>query len=368
MIQVSAPGEQYKSMAAKINRAIIRVMESGWYILGKNVEEFEKEFSGYCGSKFGIGVGSGTEALHLALVACGIKQNDEVITVPNTAVPTCSAISFAGAIPVFADVDHETYNIDPAKIEQKISSKTIAIIPVHLYGQCADMEPIMDIAQKYNLKVIEDCAQSHGAEYKGKKAGTIGDIGCFSFYPTKNLGAYGDGGMIITNNKDLAKKVRLIRNYGQEGKYFSKIKGFNSRLDELQAAILRIKLKYLDKWNSLRRGKAMLYNTLLKDSGVITPYESDYNKHIYHLYVIRTKYRNELQKFLYKNGIMTLVHYPIPIYLQESYRDLNIRKGSCPVAEKYAKEILSLPLYPELNNKTIQKVCKLIKTFMNKYK
>ncbi|MBU0568832.1 DegT/DnrJ/EryC1/StrS family aminotransferase [bacterium] len=354
---------QYELIKEEIREAIDGVFERSWFILGENVACFEEEFALYCGVKFAIGVGSGTEALHLALVACGVKSGDEVITVPNTAVPTISAISFANAKPVFVDIDPETYTIDFSNIEKAITDKTRVILPVHLYGHPADMEPIMEIAGKYGLKVVEDCCQAHGAEYKGRKIGTIGDIGCFSFYPSKNLGAYGDGGAIITDNEVLANKVKMLRNYGETKRYYNEIEGFNSRLDEIQAAILRVKLKRLDEWNELRRAKANLYNELLKEAQVVLPVEEEYAKHVYHLYVIRTKHRDRLQEWLKNNGVGTLIHYPIPVHLQRAYQDLGYEQGSFPVTELYAKEILSLPIYPELKDEEVKEISNLIRDF-----
>ncbi|OGC04151.1 erythromycin biosynthesis sensory transduction protein eryC1 [candidate division WOR-1 bacterium RIFOXYA12_FULL_43_27] len=355
---------QYLQIQQEVDDAVQRVLKRGWYILGEELAVFEKEFAEYCESLYAIGVGSGTEALHLSLVAAGINPGDEVITVPNTAVPTVSAISFAGAVPRFVDIDPNTYTMDPQKLESAITSKTKAIIPVHLYGQCTDMDPILDIAKRHGLIVIEDACQAHGALYKGKKAGSIGEMGCFSFYPSKNLGALGDGGMVVTSNLELAEKVKLLRNYGQIKRYHHKIKGYNSRLDEIQAAILRVKLKYLDAWNELRRNKAGLYDFLIKDmDGIITPTEAIYAKHVYHLFVVRYVQRDKLQTFLTEKGVETLIHYPIPVHLQESYQGLGYTKGSFPVAEDYANKILSLPIYPELSDRDMVCVVEEIKAF-----
>lgn len=342
------PKRQYASIKSEINNAIQSVFEKGQFILGENVSKFEQEFANYCGAKFAVGVGSGTEALHLSLVACEVKPEDEVITVPNTAVPTVSAISFANATPILVDIEPETYTINVNKIEEKITKKTKAIIPVHLYGHPVDMEPILGISKKYGIKLIEDACQSHGSLYKNKKTGSIGDIGCFSFYPTKNLGCYGDGGMVITNNEELYNKIKMLRNYGETKRYFHITKGFNSRLDEIQAAILRIKLKWLDKWNTRRREIASMYTQGIKNNKVIAPIEKPYTQHNYHLYVIRTKERDKLQKYLADKGINTLIHYPVPIHLQEAYKDLHIQRGTLPIAEQTSNEILSLPIFPEL--------------------
>ncbi|KAF0135280.1 MAG: pyridoxal phosphate-dependent protein [Candidatus Saganbacteria bacterium] len=355
----------YQQVKNEIDDAIWRVLSAGWYILGEEGEAFEDEFSRYCGVSYGVGVGSGTEALHLALVAAGVKTGDEVITVPNTAIPTISAISFAGAVPVLVDIDPDTYTMDPGKVEAVITNKTKAIIPVHLYGQCADMNPIINVARKYKLTVIEDACQAHGALYKGQRAGSLGDLACFSFYPSKNLGAFGDGGMVVTNNKELANRLRMLRNYGQEKRYHHKIKGFNSRLDEMQAAILRIKLKHLNAWNRIRTEKAGLYFKLLNEfPDVIMPIEMSYAKHVYHLFVIRHKKRNELQNFLMNNGIETLIHYPVPVHLQESYQDLGYKCDEFSITEGSAETILSLPLYPEIEDDGIRYIAEKIKEFV----
>lgn len=347
MIPFSEVKTQYQYLKQEMQQAFDEVFEASWFILGKNVEAFEREFAQYCAAKHGIGVGSGTEAIHLALLACGVQPGDEVITVANTAVPTISAISFAGATPVFVDIDPASYTMNPAQIEQKISAKTRVILPVHLYGQPADLEPILAIARRYNLRVIEDACQAHGAEYLHQKVGALGDLGCFSFYPSKNLGAYGDGGLVTSNDDELADRVWMLRNYGQRKRYFHDIKGFNSRLDELQAAFLRKKLKYLDSWNARRRQIARLYDENLT-TAIVKPIEKAFAQHIYHLYVIRCHQREDLQKFLLDHGIQTLVHYPVPVHQQKAYQDLNIEEGALPITEHYASEILSLPIYPEL--------------------
>ncbi len=360
MIPISDVARQYHLIKKEIDAAIQDTLNEGWFVLGKRVEKFEKEFASFCGAKYAVGVGSGTEALHLSLVACGIGDGDEVITVPNTAVPTVCAITFAGAKPVFADIDPVTFNMDPALLKKKITKRTKAVIPVHLFGQAADMDPIMKIAKENGLKVIEDACQAHGALYKGRKVGTFGELAAFSFYPSKNLGCYGDGGIITTNSAELCEKARLLRNYGQKKRYVHAIKGFNSRLDEIQAAILSVKLKHLDRWNSRRREIASVYDRMLKGSEVITPVEETYARHVYHLYVIRTKNRDKLQAYLGKKDIQTNIHYPIPVHLQKAYADLKLKKGSFPVAERYAEEILSIPLYPELTESEISFVAETI--------
>jgi len=356
---------QYNAMKDEINEAVARVLESGWFILGQEVEAFEEEFAAYCGLSRGIGVGSGTEALHLALLACGVEPGDEVMTVPHTAVATVAAIELTGARPVFVDIDPASYTLAPDHLESRITARTRAVVPVHLYGQAADLDPLLEIAQRHGLTVVEDCAQAHGAEYKGQRVGPFGCVACFSFYPTKNLGAYGDGGMVVTDDGALAQKVRLLRQYGWEKRYVSSLKGLNSRLDELQAAILRVKLRHLDEWNEARRARARLYDELLAGSGVATPIEMDYGRHVYHLYVIRYPHRDELKDYLAEHGVGTAIHYPVPIHLQEAYRDLGYRRGDFPVTEACADEILSLPLYPELREDEVRGIGKLVKDYNN---
>ncbi len=356
---------QYKYLKTELDNAFTNVFESGAFVLGENVRLFEEEFANYLGAGFAVGVGSGTEALHLSLKACDIGPGDEVITVPNTAVPTISAISFAGARPVLVDVTPDTYTIDTKKIEKKITNKTKAILPVHLYGHTAEMEQIMRLAKAHNLRIIEDACQAHGAQYNGKNAGTLGDIGCFSFYPTKNLGAYGDGGIVVTNNEELYNKLIMLRNYGEVKKFTSKIEGFNSRLDEIQAAVLRVKLKHLDTWTNRRREIATLYQQLLFNSKVQLPCERQWAKHVYHLFVIRINKRDALKDYLQERGVGTHIHYPIPIHLQEAYEKLGYKTGDFPISERNAGEILSLPIYPELTTEEIEEVASLIMEFQN---
>ena len=336
---------EYTEISGEIREAMGRVLKSGWFILREEVRRFEEEFSTYIGAKYGIGVNSGSDALYLALQALGIGSGDEVITVSHTFVSTVDAIVRNGAKPVFVDVDADTYCIGVTKIEQLITNRTKAILPVHFYGHPADMQPIMEIARKYKLIVIEDACQAHGAEYKGNKAGSIGDIGCFSFYPVKNLGSYGDGGIAVTDDKELAIKLRMLRNYGQSKKYYHDFVGVNSRLDELQAAVLRVKLKHLNEWNEKRRKAAKIYDQLLRDAGVIIPVEKKYAKHVYHLYVIRDKKRDRLQQHLLANGIQTQIHYPIPVHKQKAYAELG-HAAKLPVTERICNEILSLPMHP----------------------
>ena len=363
MIPISDLRKQYSEMKKEIDGAVGRVFDACWFILGEQVERFEAEFAAFMGSRYAVGVGSGTEAIHLALVAAGVKSGDEVITVPNTAVFTVSAITFAGAKPVFVDIDERYFLMDEAKIEAAVTKRTKAIIPVHLYGQCADMTAIMKVARKHGLTVIEDACQAHGAEYKGKKAGTMGDFGAFSFYPSKNLGCYGDGGMVTTNSAAMAAKLKMLRNGGQEKRYYHKIKGFNSRLDEIQASVLRVKLKKLRKWNDMRRKNARLYDKFLTNTEIIKPSEASGRRHVYHLYVIRTDSRDALAEHLRRKGIQTLVHYPVPVHLQEAYAEVKVKKGALKTAEQCANQILSLPMFPELSEKEIKAVCTAVNNF-----
>jgi len=333
-------------------QVIQRVLKSGWFILGEETEKFEDEFSKYIRAKFGIGVNSGSDALYLAVKSLGISAGDEVITVSHTMISTVDAITRNGAKPIFVDINPETYLMDTSKVEAKISDKTRAILPVHLYGQPEDMDPLMEIAEKHGLNVIEDACQAHGAKYRNVKVGSIGDIGCFSFYPTKNLGAYGDGGMLTTSNKELADKLIKMRNYGQSSKYHHEFVGVNSRLDEIQAAILRSKLHHLDEWNEKRRKTAKLYTDLLSKTEVKTPIEKEYARHVYHLYVIRHKHRDKLQEYLLKQGVQTLIHYSIPVHKQRAY----MRSDKLPITEKICGEILSLPIYPWLKEDEVKTI------------
>jgi dTDP-4-amino-4,6-dideoxygalactose transaminase len=337
-------------------QVIQRVLKSGWFILGEETEKFEDEFSKYIGARFGIGVNSGSDALYLAVKSLGISTGDEVITVSHTMISTVDAITRNGAKPIFVDIDPETYLMDVSKVEAEISDKTRAILPAHLYGQSVDMGPLMEIAEKYGLYVIEDACQAHGAKYRNAKVGSIGDIGCFSFYPTKNLGAYGDGGMLVTSNKELADKLIKMRNYGQSVKYYHDFVGVNSRLDEIQAAILRSKLRHLDEWNEKRRKTAKLYTDLLKNTEVTTPIEKEYAKHVYHLYVIKHKRRDKLQEYLLNHGVETLIHYPIPVHTQKAYD----RSEKLPITEIICDEILSLPIYPWLKEDEVKTISEQI--------
>ena len=338
----------------EINEACRRVLASGWYILGNEVDAFEKEFAYYCGVKHCIGVGNGLDALHLILLGYGIGEDDEVIVPSNTYIATWLAVSYAGATPIPVEPDIRSYNIDPSKIEEKITSKTKAIIPVHLYGQSADMDKINYIAKKYNLKVIEDSAQAHGALYKRKKTGSLGDASGFSFYPTKNLGASGDGGAVTTNDSDLAQKIRILRNYGSEKKYYNEVKGYNSRLDELQAAILRVKLRYLDKDNKKRQEVAKFYLQNISKKDITLPYVPDYAEPVWHLFVICYQYRDKLRKYLTDNEIQTLIHYPVPPHKQKAYKKFN--SLSFPISEKIHNEVLSLPISPIIQINEAKKI------------
>ncbi|MCX8022628.1 MAG: DegT/DnrJ/EryC1/StrS family aminotransferase [Syntrophorhabdaceae bacterium] len=350
---------QYETIKEEINIAIQDVIEHTAFAGGPYVSKFEEAFSEFCGSSYAIGVGSGTEALWFCLLGLGIGPGDEVITVPNTFIATAEAISFSGARPVFVDVDEKTYNMDPNLIESAITSKTKAIIPVHLFGQVADMEPIMAIAKKHGLYVVEDACQAHGAEYKGKKAGTFGVAGAFSFYPGKNLGAYGEAGAIVTDNLELADRIRVLRDHGQARKYYHNIIGWNGRMDGIQGAVLSVKLRYLTTWNDKRRKNAYLYNSMLKGiDGLVTPYEADYGKHVYHIYAIRVKERENVISKLAERGVSCGIHYPVPIHLQTAYSSLCLIEGRFPIAEKVTKEFVSLPMYPELTEEQIKHVVK----------
>ena len=347
---------QYLSIKNEIDSAIARVVESGWYILGPEVEAFEKAFAGYVGARFCIGVNSGTAALQLALMAVNIRAGDEVIVPANTFFATAEAVTTAGGTPVFVDADPVSYTIDISKIEAAITPKTRVIIPVHLYGQPADLDPIFQIAQSRSLIVIEDAAQAHGAEYKGRRVGALGRVGCFSFYPAKNLGAYGDAGALVTNDEEIAHRLRLLRDHGSERKYHHEIVGYVFRLEPLQAAVLNVKLRYLDAWNELRRLHAARYHELLKVSGLILPSQMDYARHVYHLYVVQTDARDRVQERLATAGIQTGIHYPIPIHLQPAYSSLGYRIGDFPETEKQSQRVLSLPMFAELTNEQMNAV------------
>ncbi len=356
---------QYKNLESEIKEAINKVLESTQFINGPQVKEIEEKIADYLGAKYAVGVSSGTDALLLSLMAIDLKEGDEVITTPFTFIATAEVISFLKAKPVFVDIDERTYNIDVTKIEEKITDRTRAIIPVHLYGQPADMDEIMAIAKKHNLFVIEDSAQAIGAKYKDKKVCSIGDMGCLSFFPSKNLGAYGDGGMVVTNNEEFYKKLLMLRNHGSEVRYKHKIIGINGRLDTLQAAILLVKLKYIDEWNRNRIKIANRYSENLSKY-VITPYIKNDRVAVFHQYTIRSKERDELIKYLNSNGIPTAIHYPIPLHLQEAFQYLGYKEGDLPVSEKISKDVMSLPMFPEMSEEVQDLVINSIKDFYEK--
>ena len=339
---------QYQSIKEEVNGAIQGVLDSCQFTLGSEVVTFEKEFAEYSGSVHGMGVNTGTSALHLALLAAGVGKGDEVITVPFTFVATVSAIDYTSAKAVFVDIDPVTFTMDPKQVEAAITPRTKAIIPVHLYGQTADMDPIMAIAKKHGLVVIEDAAQAHGAEYKGRRCGSIGDMGCFSFYPGKNLGAAGEGGMVVTANPEFARTIRMLRDWGAEKKYHHVLKGYNFRLEGIQGAILRVKLRHLEKWTEARRSAAKRYDSLLIGSGVGLPKQMGYARHVYHIYAVRTNDRAAMQEALNAQGVQTGIHYPFPVHLLPAFADLGYTAGQFPHSERAANEVLSLPMFPEL--------------------
>jgi len=357
--------QQYLSLKHEILPAVEKVFESSQFVLGKEVAAFEEEFAAFSGAKFAVAVNSGTSALHLALLAAGVGPGDEVITVPATFVATVAAIQYTGARPVFVDVDPESYTMDVAQIESVITAKTKAIVPVHLYGNPADMDPILDIAGRHGLTVIEDAAQAHGAEYKGRRCGSIGELGCFSFYPGKNLGAYGEGGLITTGNPELARKMRMLRDWGAEKKYEHVLKGFNYRMEGVQGAVLRIKLRHLEDWTEARRSHARAYGMALSDCGFQLPLENPANRHVFHVYPVLTPSRKELIEALTASGIQTGIHYPFPVHLLPAYSDLNYREGEFPVAERIAREELSLPMFPELTKAQIEAVTDCVNSSVN---
>ncbi|MBU2699050.1 dTDP-4-amino-4 [Sporomusaceae bacterium BoRhaA] len=361
---MNIPFVSFEPMHKEIENEILskfkEVYKKNWFIQGEEVEKFEEEFAEFCEAKYCIGCGNGLDALYLILRGYDICEGDEVIVPSNTYIATALAVSYTGAKPIFVEPDINTYNIDPELIEKAITNQTKAIIAVHLYGQPANMNEINSIAKKYNLKVIEDSAQSHGALYKGKKVGSLGDASGFSFYPGKNLGALGDAGAVVTNNKELADKIRAIANYGSDRKYHHIYKGTNSRLDEVQAAFLRIKLRYLNKWNEERRKTAQKYIDGIKSPKIIKPVEADYAGHVWHLFVVRTEKRNEFQKYLNDNGIGTTIHYPIPMHIQRAYEDLKISKGTFPIAEKISSEVISLPMWYGMKDEEIEYVIERI--------
>jgi dTDP-4-amino-4,6-dideoxygalactose transaminase len=347
---------QYRSIKQEIDEAVEAVLESSQFILGKYVAAFETDFASYCGAQHAVGVNSGTSALHLALLAAGVGPGDEVITTPFTFVATVAAVHYCCARPVFADIDPVSFNLDTAGIERLITARTKAILPVHLYGQPADMDPILEIARRHGLPVIEDAAQAHGAEYKGRRVGSMGDMACFSFYPGKNLGAYGEGGAVTTSNPEFARIIRMLRDWGQSRRYYHDLRGFNYRMEGLQGAILGVKLKHLEKWTEARRAHAAAYNAELAGAGVETPVEMPYARHVYHVYAVRTPQRETLAAELQAQGVQTGIHYPVPVHLQKAYADPQYQAGHFPNAEKAAAEVLSLPMFPELTGAQIEAV------------
>jgi dTDP-4-amino-4,6-dideoxygalactose transaminase len=356
----------HQPIREQLDAAIRDVIDSSAFAGGPFVAAFEKDFAKYCGSNFCVGVGNGTDALWLALLALGVEPGDDVVTVPSTFMATAEAITYCGARPVFADIDEQTYTMDPALLERAITKRTKAIIPVHLFGQCADMDPILEIANKHGIPVVEDACQAHGAIYKGRKAGTLGAAGCFSFYPGKNLGALGEAGGTTTDDKDLAGKMQVYRDHGQHRKYHHSKVGWNARMDGIQGAVLSVKLKLLESSNIRRHAHAMLYDQLLGGmEEIITPSEATHNRHVYHIYAVRVKERDQLLQSLAGKGISCAIHYPIPVHLQEAYSFLGLGKGSFPVAERCADEFLSLPMFPELANEQIHAVAEGVKSCLS---
>jgi dTDP-4-amino-4,6-dideoxygalactose transaminase len=352
---------QYRSIKPEIDAAIARVLDTCQFVLGPEVAGFEQDFAVYSGTSECIALNSGTSALHLALLAAGVGPGDEVITVPFTFVASVAAVVYAGAKPVLVDINPRSFTMDPVAVEAVITPRTKAILPVHLYGQPADMDPIMEVARRHNLVVIEDAAQAHGAKYKGRPVGSIGHMACFSFYPGKNLGAYGEGGAVTTSNAEYARTVRMLRDWGQDRKYHHVLRGFNYRMEGFQGAILRVKLRHLDSWTEARRTIVSKYNQLLADSGMELPTQMPWaTRHVYHVYTVRTKEREVVQAALEKEGIQTGIHYPIPVHLQPAYADLGYKRGDFPHSEKAADEVLSLPLYPEMTDDHIQSVSQAV--------
>ena len=347
---------QYQAIKDEVMAAVSHVLETGQYVLGEEVSTFEKEFASYVEAKHAIALNTGTSALHLGLLAAGVGPGDEVITVPFTFVATAAAIRYTGAVPVFVDINLDSFTMDPEQVEKAITPRTKAICPVHLYGQAADLDPILDIARRHGLKVIEDACQAHGTEYKGRRVGALGDVGAFSFYPGKNLGAYGEGGMAVTNDDEAARTIRMLRDWGAEKKYYHQLKGFNYRMDGVQGAILRVKLRYLTQWTDARRAHAASYQGLLAGSGVVLPTEMSYSRHVYHVYAVRTANREALQRSLLAEGVQTGIHYPIPVHLQEAHADLGYKLGDFPLSEQAANEVLSLPMFPEMTPTQVESV------------
>ncbi|OXS55990.1 transcriptional regulator [Cohnella sp. CIP 111063] len=365
-IQLIDLKKQYESIKTEIHTAALGVLDSGSYILGPDVQRFENEIAEYCGTKYAIGVANGTDALLLTLDALGIGPGDEVITTPFTFFATAEVVSQMGATPVFIDIDPKTYNLDVSKIEQAITAKTKAIIPVHIFGQPANMDEILSIASKHSLHVVEDACQAIGSQYKGRPIGSMGAAGCFSFFPTKNLGGYGDGGIIVTNNEQLMSRLRILRAHGSNPKYYHSMIGYNSRLDPLQAAMLSVKLKYLDGWNAKRKELSLKYNEAFRDLPITCPYAAEDRKHVYHLYIIQTEFRNELISHLEKNGVASGIYYPVPLHRQNVYLELGYEEGSLKEAEEASNRTMALPLYPEMTEEEQQYVIDTVRDFFNK--
>ena len=364
MIPFAELKPQYLSIKDEIDAAIAEVFDAGWFILGKQCAAFEEEFAAYHGmGNIAVGCASGTDAIHLALRAVGVKPGDEVITAANTCVPAVCGIAASGATIALADVSDDTLTMCPKSLRSAITPRTRAIVPVHLYGHACDMDAIAAIAREHNLKIVEDCAQAHGSRYKGMKCGTLGDAAAFSFYPSKNLGAYGDGGTVLTRDPDVAERVRMLRNYGEESRYRSVSEGFNSRLDEIQAAILRVKLRHLDAWNAARRERADVYVGLLRETEAAVPKVADWAQSNYHLFIVRTPHRDALCDHLHRAGVGTQIHYPTPIHLQPAYISLGNTAGAFPVSERACNEVLSLPMYPELPMDHLTTIAHAVRSF-----
>jgi dTDP-4-amino-4,6-dideoxygalactose transaminase len=363
-VQVKVPfldlKAQYHSIKPEIDAAISGILESSQFVLGEEVAAFEREFAAYSGASHGIALNSGTSALHLAFLAAGIGPGDEVITIPHTFVATVAAIGYTGARAVYVDIDPVTFTMDPALVEAAITPRTKAIAPVHLYGQAVDMDPILEVARRHGLPVIEDAAQAHGAKYKGRPIGSLGVMACFSFYPGKNLGAYGEGGIVVTSNEEFAKKIRILRDWGQDRKYHHILAGYNYRMEGMQGAVLRVKLRHLEKWTEARRAHAKRYDSSLAGTDLVLPVERPATRHVYHVYAVRTRDRQGLMKKLDGQGIQTGIHYPVPVHLQPAYQDSAWPQGSFPHSEKAADEVLSLPMYPEMTNEHIEAVSRAI--------
>jgi len=354
---------QYRSIKDEIDAAIAEVLESCQFVLGEKVEAFESDFARYCQTEYALGVNSGTSALHLALLAAGVKPGDEVITVSYTFVASVAAILYTGARPVLVDIDPRSCTMDPERLEAAITPRTKAIMPVHLYGSCADMDPILEIARRHNLLVIEDAAQAHGAEYKGQRAGSIGNLACFSFYPGKNLGAYGEGGAVVTNDREYAEVIRRLRDHGQSRKYQHDAVGYNYRMEAMQGAVLGVKLRHLEDWNGARRRHAATYRAALADTGLRLLKEMPYSRSVYHIFPVFTSQRDNLVEHLKAHGVSTAIHYPIPVHLQSGYRDLVYKVGDFRHTEQASNEVLSLPIYAELSSEAVAEVCDSIRQF-----